>query len=109
MRSRLEIGISATIFATSRCMPIATGKVERPISYVRQNFLYAREFFNDADLNQQAISWATQLFCFSIAGRSRRQGRAGIARPVGKPLTPALRPADAGAGNPAPRSKEFEP
>jgi transposase len=35
------------------------GKVERPIGYVRQNFFYGREFLNDADLNQQALFWAT--------------------------------------------------
>jgi len=35
-----------------------------------------------------------------ISGRSRRQGRA-IARPIGKPLTPALRPEAAASGNPA--------
>ena len=47
--------------------------------------------------------------CFSpprISGRSRRQGRA-IARPIGKPLTPALRPDAPASGNPAlePRSE----
>jgi transposase len=49
-------------FRIRACRPYRArtkGKVERPISYVRQNFFYAREFLNDADLNQQAISWAT--------------------------------------------------
>src|SRR6202034_1235673 len=48
-------------FRIRACRPYRArtkGKVERPISYVRQNFFYAREFLNDADLNQQAISWA---------------------------------------------------
>lgn len=49
-------------FRIRACRPYRArtkGKVERPISYVRQNFFYAREFLNDADLNQQAIFWAT--------------------------------------------------
>ena len=49
-------------FRIRACRPYRArtkGKVERPISYVRQNFFYAREFLNDADLNQQATSWAT--------------------------------------------------
>jgi len=33
------------------------GKVERPIRYVRENFIYGREFLGDADLNDQAIRW----------------------------------------------------
>jgi transposase len=47
-------------FRIRACRPYRAktkGKVERPISYVRQNFFYAREFLNDADLNHQALSW----------------------------------------------------
>ncbi|MHB1193835.1 MAG: IS21 family transposase [Longimicrobiales bacterium] len=33
------------------------GKVERPISYVRDNFLYGREFLNDGDLDAQLHRW----------------------------------------------------
>lgn len=33
------------------------GKVERPIGYLRGNFLYGREFLGDADLNAQALTW----------------------------------------------------
>jgi transposase len=50
-------------FRIRACRPYRArtkGKVERPISYVRQNFFYARDFLNDADLNQQALSWATR-------------------------------------------------
>jgi transposase len=36
------------------------GKAERPVSYLRQNFFYGREFLNDVDLNQQALSWVTR-------------------------------------------------
>ena len=48
-------------FRIRACRPYRArtkGKVERPISYVRQNFFYGREFLNDADLNQQALFWA---------------------------------------------------
>jgi transposase len=47
-------------FRIRACRPYRArtkGKVERPVGYVRQNFFYGREFLNDADLNQQALSW----------------------------------------------------
>lgn len=34
-----------------------TGKVERPVRYVRESFFYGRPFTNDADLNEQATRW----------------------------------------------------
>jgi len=49
-------------FRIRACRPYRArtkGKVERPIGYVRQSFFYARSFLNDADLNAQALSWAT--------------------------------------------------
>lgn len=33
------------------------GKVERPIRYLRDNFLYGRTFLSDADLNAQVLDW----------------------------------------------------
>lgn len=33
------------------------GKVERPIRYLRQSFLYGRTFLSDADLNAQVAHW----------------------------------------------------
>ena len=50
-------------FRIRACRPYRArtkGKVERPVSYVRQNFFYGREFLNDADLNQQVLSWVTR-------------------------------------------------
>lgn len=50
-------------FRIRACRPYRAktkGKVERPVSYLRQNFFYGREFLNDADLNQQALSWLTR-------------------------------------------------
>lgn len=50
-------------FRIRACRPYRAktkGKVERPVGYVRQNFFYGREFLNDGDLNQQALSWSTR-------------------------------------------------
>jgi transposase len=33
------------------------GKVERPIRYLRSNFVYARSFLNDDDLHEQCTRW----------------------------------------------------
>jgi hypothetical protein len=33
------------------------GKVERPIRYLRDSFLYGRTFLSDADLNAQVLDW----------------------------------------------------
>jgi hypothetical protein len=47
-------------FACGRVGRIARrrkGKVERPIRYLRESFLYGRTFLSDADLNAQAIDW----------------------------------------------------
>jgi transposase len=33
------------------------GKVERPIRYLRDSFLYGRTFLSDADLNAQVLHW----------------------------------------------------
>lgn len=47
-------------FRIRACRPYRAktkGKVERPIHYVRRNFVYGREFLGDADLNDQALTW----------------------------------------------------
>lgn len=47
-------------FKIRACRPYRAqtkGKVERPISYVRDNFFYGREFLNDADLDAQLRRW----------------------------------------------------
>jgi transposase len=49
-------------FRIRACRPYRArtkGKVERPVSYVRESFFYGRVFLNDEDLNQQALSWLT--------------------------------------------------
>lgn len=50
-------------FRIRACRPYRArtkGKVERPIRFVRESFFYGREFLNDADLNQQALSWLSK-------------------------------------------------
>ena len=37
------------------------GKVERPIRYLRDSFLYGRTFLGDADLNDQVLHWLTAV------------------------------------------------
>jgi transposase len=47
-------------FVPRACRPYRAqtkGKVERPIRYVRDNFIYARTFLNDADLDEQRGRW----------------------------------------------------
>jgi transposase len=47
-------------FTPRACRPYRAqtkGKVERPVRYVRDNFVYGREFANDADLEQQGRHW----------------------------------------------------
>ena len=47
-------------FRIRACRPYRAktkGKVERPIRYVRSNFVYGREFIGDADLDAQRIRW----------------------------------------------------
>jgi transposase len=47
-------------FTPRACRPYRAqtkGKVERPVRYVRGNFIYGREFLNDADLDHQRLHW----------------------------------------------------
>jgi transposase len=47
-------------FTPRACRPYRArtkGKVERPILYIRGNFVYGREFLNDADLDAQRAPW----------------------------------------------------
>jgi transposase len=47
-------------FRVRACRPYRAktkGKVERPIRYLRESFVYARDFVSDEDLNEQARRW----------------------------------------------------
>jgi transposase len=58
-------------FRPRACRPYRArtkGKVERPIGYVRQNFVYGREFAGDADLNAQAEWWLGRVANVRVHG-----------------------------------------
>ena len=47
-------------FTIRACRPYRAktkGKVERPVHYLRHNFVYGRDFLGDGDLNAQALDW----------------------------------------------------
>lgn len=47
-------------FRIRACRPYRAktkGKVERPVRYLRNNFVYGREFVGDADLNAEVLHW----------------------------------------------------
>ena len=47
-------------FRIRACRPYRAktkGKVERPVHYLKHNFVYGREFLGDADLNAQCLAW----------------------------------------------------
>ena len=47
-------------FRIRACRPYRAqtkGKVERPVCYIRHNFLYGRDFVSDDDLNARTLRW----------------------------------------------------
>lgn len=44
------------------------GKVERPIRYLRESFLYGRTFVSDADLNAQVLTWLDTVANLRVHG-----------------------------------------
>jgi len=51
-------------FRIRACRPYRAqtkGKVERPVGYLRTNFLYGREFLGDADLADQCVRWLAEV------------------------------------------------
>jgi transposase len=52
---RCSLGLHAPRLPPLRAQ--TKGKVERPIRYVRGNFVYARDFLGDADLDHQLAGW----------------------------------------------------
>jgi transposase len=91
-------------FRIRACRPYRAqtkGKVERPVGYVRGNFVYGREFLGDADLAAQAAAWleaVANVRCHGTTGeaprlRFERDERAVLlplaARPY-QPLVPLL-------------------
>lgn len=63
-------------FRVRACRPYRAqtkGKVERPIRYLRGNFLYGREFLGDADLAAQAQIWVEQTANVRIHGTTKER------------------------------------
>ncbi len=58
-------------FRIRACRPYRAktkGKVERPISYIRSNFFYGREFVSDDDLNARANLWLDRVANVRVHG-----------------------------------------
>jgi len=65
-------------FRIRACRPYRAktkGKVERPIHYVRRNFVYGREFLGDADLNAQALTWLARTANMRVHGTTHEVPR----------------------------------
>jgi transposase len=63
-------------FRIRACRPYRArtkGKVERPVSYVRNNLVYGREFLGDADLDAQTEWWLGEVANVRIHGTTKEQ------------------------------------
>ena len=63
-------------FRIRACRPYRArtkGKVERPIRYLRENFLYGREFLGDSDLADQTEAWLHGTANARIHGTTRER------------------------------------
>jgi transposase len=83
-------------FRIRACRPYRAqtkGKVERPVRYVRQSFLYGRSFAGDADLNAQVLQWLDQVANARVHATTQEAPRARFARDERAHLRPlASRP-----------------
>jgi transposase len=69
------------------------GKVERPVRYVRSNFLYGREFLSDGDLDTQRLWWLDHVANVRLHRTTREIPRLRFERDEHAVLQPlALRP-----------------
>jgi hypothetical protein len=58
-------------FAPRACRPYRAqtkGKVERPVRYLRGNFVYGRTFLHDADLDHQRQHWLDRVANLRVHG-----------------------------------------
>lgn len=63
-------------FRIRACRPYRArtkGKVERSVRYLRESFLYGREFLGDADLSEQTERWLSQVANVRIHGTTGQQ------------------------------------
>lgn len=56
------------------------GKVERPFSDIRQDFLLARAFRNLDDLNAQLDDWPSTVASVRVYGTTQKECRGGVRR-----------------------------
>ena len=63
-------------FTPRACRPYRAqtkGKVERPVRYLRGNFVYGRTFLHDADLDQQRQRWLDRVANVRLHGTTRER------------------------------------
>lgn len=63
-------------FTPRACRPYRAqtkGKVERPVRYLRGNFVYGRAFLDDADLDQQRQRWLERVANVRVHGTTRER------------------------------------
>ena len=63
-------------FLPRACRPYRAqtkGKVERPVRYVRENFIYGRDFLGDADLDEQSTRWLAEVANVRVHGTTRER------------------------------------
>lgn len=91
-------------FRIRACRPYRAqtkGKVERPVGYLRDNFLYGREFLGDADVNAQVADWLERTANARRHGttkerpreRFEREERAVLLPLAARPYRPLVLPA----------------
>jgi transposase len=65
-------------FTPRACRPYRAqtkGKVERPVRYLRDNFVYGRAFANDADLDHQRRQWLDDVANVRVHATTRERPR----------------------------------
>jgi hypothetical protein len=65
-------------FTPRACHPYRAqtkGKVERPVRYLRGNFVYGRTFLHDADLDHQRQLWLERVANVRVHGTTRERPR----------------------------------
>lgn len=65
-------------FTPRACRPYRAqtkGKVERPVRYLRDNFVYGRTFGNDGDLDQQRRQWLDAIANVRVHATTRERPR----------------------------------
>ncbi len=78
-------------FRARACRPYRAqtkGKVERPIRYVRENFVYGREFLGDAHLDAERARWLAETANVRIHATTKERPSERFAREEQQILLP---------------------